>query len=419
MLRRLFAPLALLAITGAATAATPTLFPPNHLFVASFNTSEVFEFAPDGTFLATYDGDGLLSGPEGIAFGPDGLLYVASANDDEVQVIDGANLGIEQYSAQGQIDAPNGLTFGPLGDLFVSSRVTDRVVCVNDGDVVVASLGAATTLSSPRHLAFSPDGVLHVVSNGTNEVLRFSAEGDPLSAYPLGSLNSPTGIAFSPEGLFLVGSYFGDAIRVAGKAADIVEWSISDAQLDGPYGVTVGPDGLVYAASDMLDQVVAFDGSSVTRVIGDGEGMVALGGVAFSPFVFEVKLSGRLEDSDGESTKLAGTGTLVWSPGSSRVMLHFEDDAGDPGDVASKLGGTMVLHGQEGGTGTDRVFAGAELPGVDKYFRVTNGLLRSKGKIDANGFYKPKKITGTISRTGVIDGAVVFRGKIKTLSLLN
>lgn len=408
-----------LLITGGAAqtaAAGPQLFPPNHLFATSYGTHDVFEFAEDGTFLQTFSGSGALNGPEGIAFGPDGLLYVASWQDGEVFAIDATDTVQTGFDASGTLLGPMGVAFGPLGNLYVTSSISDQVYILNQVDFVLDTLGAGTTLSGPRGVTFSPDGTLYVVSRGTDEVLPFGPDGTPLPAYAIPGLSSPYGINFSPGGMMIVGSGANDALVFGGKDPVAINSSLADVLLDTPYGVVVGPDGLVWAASDNNSRVVAFDGPTVTREAGVGVGMAGLGGVAFSPFVFRVKISGRVEAPDGDSFKLSGKGKLLWSPGSCRLMLKIDTGT----DLSSTLGGaTIVMHGQEAGTGKQRAITVTEVPRIEKYFRVTTSTLKASGKLDSSGFFVPKEISGAFSRTGLVEGGHVFRGKIQTLKRLN
>jgi|GEM_PF-2558794 len=93
------------------------VFHAGSLFVASFYPDEVREFdATTGAFVQTFvtSGAGGLSGPRGLAFGPDGDLYVTSQNDDSVKRYDGASGSfVESFvpSASGGLDAPFDLHF--------------------------------------------------------------------------------------------------------------------------------------------------------------------------------------------------------------------------------------------------------------------------------------------------------------------
>jgi sugar lactone lactonase YvrE len=114
------------------------VFEQGGLFVASFFPSEVKEFdATTGAFVQTLvtSGAGGLSGPSGLAFGPDGDLYVTSRNDDSVKRYDGANGSfVESFvvSGSGGLDEPFDLVFltGLAGQPVPSLSNLGRVALV-------------------------------------------------------------------------------------------------------------------------------------------------------------------------------------------------------------------------------------------------------------------------------------------------
>jgi len=406
------------AILGAgAFAAPPKLFPPNRLFATSFSTDEVKMFRSDGTLEHTFGAGALLSGPECAAFGPDGFLYVTCSSANHVVAIDADETITGTFDAGGVLTAPNGIAFGPLGEWAVSSRGNDRVYVVDAADTVTLTLGSGTTLDSPRHLAYSPDGVLHVASYGTNVVFRFGVGGGLLPPLNPAQLVGPIGVAFSPEGRMLVTSSVSDAFAAITK--DDTELWHDDAMLETPYGIVVGPDRRVYVAADATSSVLRFVGGDVDTEIGYFDGMSGMGGLAFSPYYFTVKLTGKLLDTDEAGAKRSGKAMLGIAPGSGRVTLSFEDDPNDPNDLATLFGASVVLHGQESGAGKNRVFVGTEIPGVDKHFRMTLANLKVFGDEDNEGFFVVKSVTGSIARIGVDDGGNVYRATLESTKRLN
>jgi DNA-binding beta-propeller fold protein YncE len=89
------------------------------LFVASFFPSEVKEFdAGTGAFVQTFvtSGAGGLSGPSGLAFGPDGDLYVTSYYDNAVRRYNGSNGSFVEVfvaSGSGGLSGPFDIQFVP------------------------------------------------------------------------------------------------------------------------------------------------------------------------------------------------------------------------------------------------------------------------------------------------------------------
>jgi WD40 repeat protein len=113
------------------------------LFVASFFPDEVKEFdAATGAFVQTIvtSGDGGLTGPTNLAFGPGGDLYVTSSGDDTIKRYDGGTgtfLGSFVAVGSGGLDNPFDLAF--RGD--VAPQPVPAVGAVGHG--IVAGLLAA------------------------------------------------------------------------------------------------------------------------------------------------------------------------------------------------------------------------------------------------------------------------------------
>lgn len=192
--------------------------PDNDLFVSAGIPDE----GPGGNQILRFDGEtgafeavvdpenvGGLNDPEGLAFGPNGLLYVNSAEDGEVLRYDPAtNAFVDEFiaaTASGGLADPLDLAFGPGGDLFVSSAETSEVKRFEAatgaflGNFVTAGAGG---LDEAEGLAFGPNGNLFVVSELGNAVLEFDREtGEFVGALVtpgLGGLGEPTFITFGP-----------------------------------------------------------------------------------------------------------------------------------------------------------------------------------------------------------------------------
>lgn len=401
----------------AAPPVPPKMFPPNRLYVTSFGTNEVKSFLADGTFDTSFDGAGLIAGPEALAFGPDGLLYVTCSPTNAVRAIDADDALHGFYNGGGLLSAPNGITFGPFGELVVASRGDDRVYFLDSNDTMTFQFGNGTTLDSPRHLAFAPDGVLHVSSYGTDNVFRIGIGGGSLAPMNPNQLTGPIGLAFSPSGRILVSSSVTDDFVSMSK--DETDLWFSDATLETPYGIVVGPDHRIYVAADASSSVIRFAGGAADQEIGWFDGLSGMGGLAFSPHYFSVRLKGKVFDNDGSNVKRSGKAMLGYAPGSGRVTLSFTDDANDPNDLATLFEKPVVLHGQEGGEGNTRTFVGSEIPGDDKHYRTTVVDLKIVGSVNDDGFFVVKEITGSLARTGMNDGGEVYRAKIETLKRLN
>jgi DNA-binding beta-propeller fold protein YncE len=131
--------------------------------------------------------------PQGVVFGPDGLLYVTVRTLDKKASLGGAVL---RYKADGtfvdtfildaggvgQLNRPFGLAFGPDGLLYVTSFRADSTdtdsirIYDSDGDFVDAidlAPGAGGVRAFAEALLFGPNGRLFVPITSTGEVRRY------------------------------------------------------------------------------------------------------------------------------------------------------------------------------------------------------------------------------------------------------
>jgi sugar lactone lactonase YvrE len=128
------------------------LFHQGSLFVASYFPSEVMDLdAVTGAFTQTFSASGWggLSGPIGLAVGPDGDLYVTSQGDHSVKRYDGATGSfIETFvtPASGGLDQPFDLVFLssiPATPVFATSQLGKALI------VILLSLGSVGHLYRP------------------------------------------------------------------------------------------------------------------------------------------------------------------------------------------------------------------------------------------------------------------------------
>ena len=192
--------------------------PDNDLFVGSGDPeeggeSQILRFdGVTGDFETVVDAGntGELNNPEGLIFGPDGLLYVNSAGDGQVLRYDAAtNAFVDVFVAEednGGISDPVDLTFGPDGNLYVSSAETSEVMRFDGAtgafiDIFVpAGRGG---LVEGEGVIFAPDGDLLVVSEGGDSVLRYESGAGAFAGAMVnegsGGLAEPTFLTLGPS----------------------------------------------------------------------------------------------------------------------------------------------------------------------------------------------------------------------------
>ncbi len=237
-----------------------------------------------GSETAGYSGDGgpaaqaKLSGPIGIAAGPDGSIYIAEAGNSCIRRVspDGiittvAGNGTAGYSgdggpaAQAQLDYPNDVAISPDGSLYISDSRNYRIRRVSSDGIIttVTGNGAAgysgdggpatqAQLIGPTGVAVGPDGSLYIAE------CQYTSEGSMYGSWVNNRIRrvGTDGIITTVAGVG-PGGYGGDG----GPAAQ--------ALLNRPEGVAVGADGTIYIA-EMENQRIRRVGTDgiITTVAG-------------------------------------------------------------------------------------------------------------------------------------------------------
>ena len=278
------------------------LFDPDGvLLVASKGSNEVLAFngetgdRVDGTPVetpATLDPvvssdtglNGGMSGPEGITLGPDGHLYVSSSNTDQVLRFIGTDYAgspilfrgnfLDEFviTGTGGLDVPRGLVFGPSGNLFVGSVISDGILQFVGSTPVLGQFIDSGNISGPIDIKYGPDGDLYVSHLDDGNIARY--DGTPpsdnetptafkevfVSNADLGG-STPRGILFVGDDLY-ISNFDNDEVihrNASGTIRVLVE--SGDQGLDGPQGLDIGPDGHLYVASSLTNEILIFETS--------------------------------------------------------------------------------------------------------------------------------------------------------------
>jgi RHS repeat-associated protein len=273
--------------------------------------------------------------PESIAIGPDGSLYIADASCIRRVTPDGIigtfagqcfNSG---FSGDGgpavaaQLAEPEDLAFGPDGSLYIADTFNYRIRRVLPTGVIqtVAGSGAEgfsgdggpalqASLDDPWGVDVAPDGTVYIADLNNQRIRRVSTNG---------TITTIAGIG--PSGAGSIGN---------GGAA-------TQATLDGPLHVRVGPDGSVYVAE--------FNGGVVRRVGVDGVMYPVAGGGG-----------GNAGDGDGgpaTAATLFGVEDVAIGPDGSVYVLDQMQTVRrvDPSGIISIAAGVSGTGGFSGDNG--------------------------------------------------------------------
>lgn len=138
-------------------------------------------------------------------------------------------------------------------ELLVVSAGSNSVLRFDPDGHYLGVFAADAGLAGPLGIAIGPDGKVYVSteSNGRATVRRYSSNGVFEHEYYEFSLTKPFGVALDAANNLYVSSYLAD---------EVVRWLASGAYdgtfassggMDGPAGISFGPDGRLYVACDM------------------------------------------------------------------------------------------------------------------------------------------------------------------------
>lgn len=164
------------------------------------------------------------------------------------------------------------------GDLLVSSRFTDRVLRYNGRTgAFLTTFAQGDGLDNPNGIAFGAGGDLFVGLGDLDAVLRFDGRtGRFVSEFVApgaGGLVSPRDLTLHPNGNLLVASGGGDQVlEFSASDGRFVRVAAEHPDLDGPVGLAVGPDGILYVSGGISGGIFLFDvetGAFIRRIAPD------------------------------------------------------------------------------------------------------------------------------------------------------
>ncbi len=282
---------------------------------------------------ALADRGGVLE-PQGVAVGPDGSVYVADSNHHRVlRVTPGgisttvAGNGNSGFSGDGgpavnaTLGGPFGVAVGPDSSVYIADSTNHRIRRVDSNGIITTVVGTgsegfagdggpATTaqLNLPSAVTVASDGSLYIADTYNNRIRRASLDGIITTI----AGNGASGFA-------------GDG----GPA--------SQAVLNQPFGLALGPDGSLYIADlgNYRVRRIQRDGT-ITTVAGDGNpGDTGDGGPASSaalsgPKGVALDRQGNLyiADTGGRIRLVDATGVIQTFAGSGNFCGQFGPEGG-------------------------------------------------------------------------------------------
>ena len=270
----------------------------DRLFIGSFGSDQILVFnTTDGQYLTTFADSEVLDCPEGMAFGPDGLLYVAAFLTNEVVAFNTSAPGypvVHRVSAP-ELKGPEDLLFhATTGQLLVSSHHTHAVVrfawttrTAADGDseeAQAAAEAAAGAAAEPAAEAARLETELQEAVAATDYARAAQLQQQIASLRTTGLRSTSAGSADPGGSVLLPGEGGEDTASGGGGRWEVVgQLGGTEEELAGPVGLGVDQDHNLYVTSYPNHCVVKYTAADLeyAGVFASGGGLRGPSGMAF------------------------------------------------------------------------------------------------------------------------------------------
>ena len=230
---------ALLPLNNGAALAHPADYSPQNFYVSqtiTLTAGAVGDPLPRiqcGTgYSATIYAQGL-SAPDGLAFGPDGLLYVAEETSGEVSQIDATGAVTAVITG---LSNPEGIAFDGSGNLYVVEDIDNGRIVKRATNGAISTL--TTGLDAPEGIVWnSSDNQLYVTESNLEYAVSTS------SITPTDYRTHVTKVSLAGVATRILTK---TAVFTPGSPLKVTFWSYA--------GIAVGPDGNLYFANELSGQ---------------------------------------------------------------------------------------------------------------------------------------------------------------------
>ena len=203
-----------------------------------------------------------------VAFDLKGNIWVTNGDNNEVVKlsIDGKHLQILRYASSRSdgFNHPTGVSVSTEGLIYICDYNNHRVTVHDEEGKFLFSFGSKGSgpgcFNQPRDITFGSDGLVYVIDKGNKRVSVWSKEGTFKRDFK--TKYAPTCIAATSDDHLVITSFSTNTLMVYTLEGELIhEFGGRGSDLgrfDGPQGVCVDDDGLVYVADSGSNRVQVF-----------------------------------------------------------------------------------------------------------------------------------------------------------------